>query len=1560
MSDPLSAAGSIAGLVGLAIQLSQLSFQYISSVSGSSKAWSAYIQELSTLTSVLLRLQQASDHVTTAQHLLPQTSISSTSPAVPSTVIKECYTELDTLKGVLAEKMSKHGLRKKLEMLTWPFSEPETRKHVLMLHRFSSLLQSSLIADTLTVSVESYLHLRDEKDVKEFKEILNWFKPNNESNSPSPEIILESMCPGTRSDLLTSKTYMEWRDSAGAIAEPLLWINGPPGSGKTVIAAAIVDDLSRHPKTLVAHHFFRYTTITTATQDDDSLHDVLKHIIYQLLSQPSANSPLAITLSKTKKPRNASLPLKDLVDIICDIATSSNNPTYVVVDGLDEFAQSGKLLKQLKRLLACKVRVLVGSRDLPSIRSQLPGNGIKCGLDSCASRRDVEMYVEWRMDEDAEIEGSFVTEELKRSVVEKVVGHCNGSFLLARLIMDTLCNATTVKKIRTTLDSMPTNFADAYKATFDRILNSNPERRQLALAALRWVTYSRRPLDMPELQHAIASLEEEAPEYSSECLEPSSAILSACFGLVVHSKLSDTVDFVHSSARRFVLEQFKSDERTTNVDISRACLRYMAVPELAKGPCLTLDELKSRITMLPFLDYAARYYGYHAHSVENEVLGDLASFLNDDNLRESSWQMVHFVLGTESDAAQGFVAILPKKATVLHVAAFWGFCSLIKNALSTSSGLSDINKADSHGWSCLHWASSNGHYDVVEVLLQAGADVNAVDKSCWTPLFWAAIRGHDSVACLLLEHESNPLHQDNNGFTAAHWALLAGTDSMAALILDAAASSSYRDERPEQDPSFSIRNITVEQAKTIMDSLHRPKKPKNLFQLVAEEHDTKSFERLAEIYGEEPFNYSEMGLSTSWVSALWGSAKFVLSKGESGYWRRKRKESPIEGVRRQLLYNAIRYEDVAVAQSIMNLSRDLGKDLAADVVSAWGSKYVHVAAMSGSVDIMRLMVRNGLPLTDVDEEGSTALHYTCRTGSREIMQFLLDANVDVDARDKRQRTPLMILLLYGDWRTVHNPGDTLFLLDALVAKDASIHAKDSAGRQPLHYALASMDPTVIQRLLDLGSDPTAECEGRRSPLHVLAEGFYGPKSDLESFGFAELYWSYTIPIDLKEKVTKIVLQFSDPKVLQIETATKATAFASAIKSYNWMLAQALYTANAPFRSTDDFSDQLKSLAKNGFYELVQMLIDFGIALRDKNFLPAISAKLPAQKAHKWENNMVDVSSSGAFPRRDHAKVVPKLVSAGIDVNHRDGYLKTTALQLAMERGVHDVSYITALLDGGADPYTTTDQGLDSFDLALYRGKLDNLAALMQHAERDEARENWLMNWLRVSGMTPQGEQECFEACISAIYHRGMHATYDATGHTLLYYTAEQGNVRLAHELIKLGSNVNFPDPWGWTPLHVAVRFHHVEMVRFLIENGANVVETADDLSSSPGEFAPTVNALHVSVGACAPNHDLETRSRFSPEIVRLLLENGIDPNAKAVNVGGLKYCGVDGHASPLQIMFRDGPHRTPQFFEVVRLLIEFGSEFDGIVDRFKTYYVPDFEGFEDLWDVLRAGAHSSS
>lgn len=70
-------------------------------------------------------------------------------PGISPGILQECETGLNSLRLVLSEKLLKPGIRGKIEMLTWPFSEADTKARVEMLDRFASLFSSSWVAENL-------------------------------------------------------------------------------------------------------------------------------------------------------------------------------------------------------------------------------------------------------------------------------------------------------------------------------------------------------------------------------------------------------------------------------------------------------------------------------------------------------------------------------------------------------------------------------------------------------------------------------------------------------------------------------------------------------------------------------------------------------------------------------------------------------------------------------------------------------------------------------------------------------------------------------------------------------------------------------------------------------------------------------------------------------------------------------------------------------------------------------------------------------------------------------------------------------------------------------------------------------------------------------------------------------------------------------------------------------------------------------------------------------------------------------------------------------------------
>ena len=108
------------------------------------------------------------------------------------------------------------------------------------------------------------------------------------------------------------------------------------------------------------------------------------------------------------------------------------------------------------------------------------------------------------------------------------------------------------------------------------------------------------------------------------------------------------------------------------------------------------------------------------------------------------------------DASLWFQGYIP-----LHLAALRGHVGVVGLLLSRSTSLLKIT--DQKGQNCLHVASRNGHYEMVQVLLGQGSDHSTADKEGWTPLHCAAQAGYLNVVKLLVESGAPTTVQTNSG-----------------------------------------------------------------------------------------------------------------------------------------------------------------------------------------------------------------------------------------------------------------------------------------------------------------------------------------------------------------------------------------------------------------------------------------------------------------------------------------------------------------------------------------------------------------------------------------------------------------------------------------------------------------------------------------------------------------------------------------------------------------------------------------------------------------------------
>ena len=118
----------------------------------------------------------------------------------------------------------------------------------------------------------------------------------------------------------------------------------------------------------------------------------------------------------------------------------------------------------------------------------------------------------------------------------------------------------------------------------------------------------------------------------------------------------------------------------------------------------------------------------------------------------------------------------------LMMAALKGHTALVKKLIARGA---DVNKP---GWAPLHYAATNGHVDVIALLVDAHAYVDAESPNKTTPLMMAAQYGSPAAVKALLEAGADPHLKNELGLTAIDFAFRANRKDAADLIAAAIRS----------------------------------------------------------------------------------------------------------------------------------------------------------------------------------------------------------------------------------------------------------------------------------------------------------------------------------------------------------------------------------------------------------------------------------------------------------------------------------------------------------------------------------------------------------------------------------------------------------------------------------------------------------------------------------------------------------------------------------------------------------------------------------------------------
>ena len=724
---------------------------------------------------------------------------------------------------------------------------------------------------------------------------------------------------------------------------------------------------------------------------------------------------------------------------------------------------------------------------------------------------------------------------------------------------------------------------------------------------------------------------------------------------------------------------------------------------------------------------------------------------------------------------------------------------------SAQGNASVITEDKEESTKSLHQAAEQGDLAEVKRLIARGADVNMKDETGKTPLHLAAQEGHADIAGLLIASGANLQAGDEWGRTPMYYAftgITTGCKDTVMLLLNELGS-----EFPPAHYAAWVGDL--DKLKTLLQE------------------------------GGSLDVRDDNGRTLLHSAAIGGTtevAEFLIAEGVDMGATDEDKQTALHYAAEG---NCKAMAELLILKGAAVNARDEGSTLP-----------LHLTARHSGTDVAKLLIVGGAEVNARDDSGDTPLHWAAWRNHKELAVLLLANDADVNVKDRAGYTPLRYAEEKGYTEIVE-------LLKKHGAKDdAPAAPEEPKPAKSLHQAAEQGDLAEVKRLIAEGADVNAKDEEGETPLHwaTSEEGHvdivktlleHGAKVDAkDSKGYTALF--YAIWSEDEQTVRKLIVGGANVNL-------KAENFAPlfhAVWQDQTAIVGALLNAganaelDAPEGSAEGWSP-LQFALEGGSPAIVVLLA-------------SADHRVPA--VHKTALNG-DLSG------------LKELLGKGADLNEKDG-LGRTPLYYALVGGQGNVAKF--LLDQGADISPKTKMGRTLLHQASRAGLLEIVQMLLA---RDMPVDTSSALGTPLHEAAGAGHREIAELLMS----KGAPAdSKDGSNRTPLHMAADMGEIDMVKLLIVKGADVNAADKRGRTPLALAKQEGHMEVVNILQQHGAKETLHGVVASGDVDEVKRLLSEGHdVNSRKSEGQTPLHMASRAGhDDIVKLLLARGADIEAK--------------------------------------------------------------------------------
>jgi hypothetical protein len=341
------------------------------------------------------------------------------------------------------------------------------------------------------------------------------------------------------------------------------------------------------------------------------------------------------------------------------------------------------------------------------------------------------------------------------------------------------------------LKSLPKTLEDTYLRILQSIDEDYIETTQ---KLLKWLVRGTRELTPKELASAIAI----NPHAENENLDTDDQmdpedVMGFCSSLLVVSD-DHKVSLAHFTVKEFLTSPRLKETlgvyyivvEDVHAELAEVCLIYLGYRDFDRSPLTSVDKMAIFLDKFNFLEYASKSWAIHAHHVttpENLIHGLIEQLFHSSARHHFNcdlWMQVY-----HSQHRRNVLNLAPRiHANPLYYASFFGLPKIVESLLdegaepmigndtkdgplSASSGEGHVDGIEILLERCfegeskdklgryLYSATSKGHGEAVEVLLNWGAPIESKGGKYGTALQVSALEGYPDAINVLLKRSAN-------------------------------------------------------------------------------------------------------------------------------------------------------------------------------------------------------------------------------------------------------------------------------------------------------------------------------------------------------------------------------------------------------------------------------------------------------------------------------------------------------------------------------------------------------------------------------------------------------------------------------------------------------------------------------------------------------------------------------------------------------------------------------------------------------------------------------------